>query len=196
MSKKHRPTRKIKKTKSKKQKVKKTNYSPEKKGLKKMHTIIGIISFIITIIGFTGILALKPNITLSPGAALYNSNPLDIIFTLSNKGYFKITNINYEINILHLSSDGGGKIEMHGNRNIKFVHTEQEIPEIKPGEEASLRRVLPLKGDNISINNCEIEILISFKTFGWQKKRHFRYLAEKDIKNQWQWTPKASSEKY
>ena len=193
MSKKYRSQRKIKKTKYKKQKSKKTNHGSEKKGLKKM---IPIIIGIITFIGFTGIIALLPKITLNPGTALYNSNPLDITFTLSNEGLLKIRNINYEIDILHLGTDGGGKIEMHGNRNVKFVHTETEIPELKSGEQASLRRTLPLKGDNILINNCEIEILVSFKTLGWPFKKRFRYLAEKNINNQWKWTPKASSEKY
>jgi len=99
--------------------------------------MIPIIIGIITFIGFTGIIALLPKITLYPGTALYNSNPLDITFTLSNEGLLKIRNINYEI-----------------------------------------------------------EILISFKTLGWTFKNRFRYLAEKNINNQWQWTPKASSEKY
>ena len=194
MSKKRRPKRKIKKRKYKKQKLKKTNHSSGKKGLKK---IIPIILVIIGFIGFTGILELLPKITLNPGTALYNSNPLDITFTLSNEGRLKITNINYDIFIDDLSSGGGGKIEMHGNRNIRFTHTEPEKPELEPQEQTSLRRVLPLKGDNILINNnCEIEILVSFKSLGWPFKKRFRYLAVKDKNDEWQWTPKASSEKY
>ncbi|MBN2181434.1 MAG: hypothetical protein JW715_05935 [Sedimentisphaerales bacterium] len=167
-----------------------------KKWLKRMITIISVI---IALVGLgSAILSFLPKISLSPEVSLNSSNPFEIIFTLSNDGPFKIKNITYEINVLHLSSDGSPNIEMHGNRNVKFVHTEPEIPELKSGEKTSLRRALPIKGNNILINNCEIEIFVSFKPSGWpfKKNRRFRYLAVKDQNNQWHWTHRASSEKY
>ena len=161
--------------------------------------MIAIISAIIVLIGFiSAILSILPKISLSPGVALNSSSPLDIIFTISNDGPFKIKNITYEVDVLHLSSDGGPEIEMHGNRNIRFVHTEPEIPELRSGEKASFRRTLPIKGNNLLINECEIELVVLFKPSGWpfQKKKRFRYLAVKDHSNQWQWINRATAEEY
>lgn len=160
-------------------------------------TMITVISVIVGLIGLgSAILSYLPKISLSLETVRDSSNPLDTIFTISNNGPFKIKNITYEIAPLHVSSDGG-KIEMHGKRNIKFVHTEPEIPELQPGEKTSFRRTFPIKGDYQLINEPEIEIAVSFKSYGLiPKKKRFRFVAVKDRNDQWQWINKATSEKY
>jgi len=170
----------------------------EKKPINWIRFSLKTVAVIFALVGFSSaMLSLLPKISLNPGVALYSSNPLDIIFTISNDGPFTIKNITYEIDVRNLSSEGSPKIEMHGNGNIKFVNTEPEITELKTGEKDSFQRTLPIKGNFLLTNKPEIVIDVFFKPYGLFKiKRRFRYLAVKDHNNQWQWIPKATSEKF
>lgn len=193
MSKKKRRTKK-------KQKISKTkslHSVKEKKPINWKRFSLKIIAVIFALAGFSSsILSFLPKISLNPEVALYSSNPLDIIFTISNDGPFTIKNITYTIDVRNLSSEGSPKIEMHGNGNINFVKTEPEIHELKAGEKDSFQRILPIKGNFLLTNKPEIVIVVYFRPYGLFKiKRRFRYLAVKDHNNQWQWIPKATSEK-
>ncbi len=165
-----------------------------KKWFRRIAAVTGAATVLITL---ASVPSLLPRISVSPGVALDLLNPLDSIFWLSNDGALKIRNIEYKFDILHYDVDGGGKINMHGNRNITFADSRVEkIPELKPAEKTSLRCPSPFKVPDIVVKQCEIEIVVFFRWFGWRHERRFRYEAVKDQNNQWQWTNRASSEKY
>jgi len=165
-----------------------------KKWFRKVAAVTGAVTVVITL---ASVPSLFPRVSVSPGVFLNSLNPLDTIFWLSNDGVLSIRNIEYKYDILHYDVDGGGRIILHGDRNITFVDSSVEtIPELRPAQKTSLRCHSPFKVPDMRVQQCEVEVAVFFRWFGWPFERRFRYEAVRDRNNEWQWTDRAGSEQY
>ena len=156
--------------------------TPKKPLVRTLEWTIGVISLVLTVVGF--VLNSLPKLSVDASGSLRPADPMGTVFNLSNDGLLPVHDLTVTCGIKKIQTQSGGGME-----NIGFQLPGSEAKILSPGHKMTLPCAHAVAVTTNGAVKAEIIIFVDYRPdwLWWHKNAGFPLEVEETQNGQWIW---------